>query len=771
MLCLVAMTKPSLALLIAFIGTTTLGIVANGCGGELKLPPETPTPSLIETYPADGDADVARSVWITMTFNEAPEPASFDTIGLDCGAGSHSIRVDLIDETRVVVNPKDELPPSSRCTLTWRGPTGAEEIGFDVAAAGEPAPVAYDRDDASLLAPFPDDIFLVDDADTKTKKVFSLPALDRPAGVTTVVEALAGSAAGVDGFSPLMFFAVALPDALDPDSLPLSEEQSLDPLASILLFDVTPGAEGSGARVPFDIELRIGENTEGATEHTLLVYPSVRLSPERVFALVITRRALVDRTRPLDPSPFQTLVLGADTGRVTDAQTRTGAIGDEVMAKLTDTFPPLERDDIALMLRASVRSMDDPGADLLTVRSLLDELPAPSFTIDDVSPDADPDSAVAAIVTGTWEAPIFWGDDDFVTRDASGAPIQNGTESIPFILALPKVPLATGAPIIMYQHGNPGSAENEVPSLARNHVAEAGFAVIGFTDRLNRPTLGSADPSGEQQLFIFSTLLGAQRFPESIALITNMEQLAFLRLIPALEDVDLLPVGAPDGEPELETSAPLGYLGISNGSNHATGLLAFAPEIHAAALTVGGGRWGATLAHQADSENLYEFVSGVFPDVRRNELFAGLALAQMGVDDQDWLNRAHLLYREPIDPSEAKASVLLTEGIGDSLVPAFSTRAAASEFGLPHLAPVHVRVPFLSESTAPLVGNIDDQTTGGFYQFVPSGIDGLEPSEGCEFEPEGHFCPQARPLANAQRVHFFTTAIAGVPEIIDPASQ
>ena len=112
--------------------------------------------------------------------------------------------------------------------------------------------------------------------------------------------------------------------------------------------------------------------------------------------------------------------------------------------------------------------------------------------------------------------------------------------------------------------------------------------------------------------------------------------------------------------------------------------------------------------------------------------------------------------------------MLFSEGLGDSFVPIYSTRAAAAELGLPHLAPVHAVVPFLEEVQGPLQGNIDAATTGAFYQFVASGIDGLEPSQGCEQQPEGHYCVQRNPLAVAQRIHFFVRALSGVPEIIDP---
>lgn len=752
-----------------YVAAVALSFVALGCEDGPTAPPGTPTPPLTKSVPTDGAGEVARSVWLTLSFSEAPDPASFATIGLDCGAGPHSIRMTLLEDARVIVNPAGELPPASHCALAWLGPDGEESIQFDVAAAGAPAPVAYDRDDASLIAPFPDDTLLVADPATKTGRSFAPPVLARPEDVQTLFAALVGATNGVDGFSPLAPFVVDLPAELDPTSLPADEVESLDPLASILLFDLT---EGSRAREAFDLELKTGANNEGVMEHTLIVFPTRRLTPEHVYALVVTRRALVDATRPLEPSPFQVAALADEATRATDAQRSVGQIDDEVMDVLAESYPALERDDIALVLRASLRSMDHTADDLLAVRALLDELPPPSFTIEEVVALTNPNYPVAALITGTWQAPIFWGDDDFITRDGSGAPVQNGTEAVPFTLALPRAALSAAVPIVMYQHGNPGTAERDVPLFARDHLGSAGFAVVGFTDRPNRATMGSTDPGSDTTRRHVSILLSEHRFPDSIALIPNMEQLAFLRLIQALGTVDVLPVGAPDGSAELDPSSPLSYLGISNGSNHAAGMLAFAPEIRAAAMAVGGGRYFGAMIHQEDGRNdVYEFLTADFPDLRRSEFLAGSAIGQMGVDDKDWLNRAHLLYQDPLGLGSSKPSVLLTEGLGDSFVPIYSTRAAAAEMGLPHLAPVHAVVPFLEQVQGPLQGNIDATTTGAFYQYVASGIEGLEPSEGCEQQPEGHWCAHENPLARAQRIHFFVSALSGVPEIIDPVTE
>ncbi len=153
------------------------------------------------------------------------------------------------------------------------------------------------------------------------------------------------------------------------------------------------------------------------------------------------------------------------------------------------------------------------------------------------------------------------------------------------------------------------------------------------------------------------------------------EQLAFLRLIPQLSSVDVLPQGAPDGMPDLDSAAPLGYLGISFGSRHGVGLLAFAPEIHAAVLTVGGGRFSAATVHQEDGSklqpplHLYERVARLFPNVTHAEMWTGVSGVQSIADAQDWLLMGRFAYRQPLDLGEPqRASVLFTEGLGDTLV-------------------------------------------------------------------------------------------------------
>src|SRR6185295_14120747 len=206
--------------------------------------------------------------------------------------------------------------------------------------------------------------------------------------------------------------------------------------------------------------------------------------------------------------------------------------------------PPLRADDLALALGITVRSTDDIPSDLLSVREQTLAADPPAFTITSSNADSRAGSDVAAIVRGTWSPPVWSKDGKFIDRDAAGKPKPGKPAPIPFTLALPK--RKGPAPIVMYQHGQPGSSEKEVPQIAREGFAKAGFAVIGFTDYANRVII----PDGNVITLntdALTALLTDHQIPDYLSLLTHAEQLAFIRMIPSLESIDVLPLGAPDG--------------------------------------------------------------------------------------------------------------------------------------------------------------------------------------------------------------------------------
>jgi len=434
-------------------------------------------------------------------------------------------------------------------------------------------------------------------------------------------------------------------------------------------------------------------------------------------------------------------------------------------ALLANARPALYPDDLALVLSVSIRSLDKTGDDLMAIRRAILAEPPPDFVIDSVSRPNNVGSPIAATVKGRWY-PLGWREGNMLARDSEGRPKFQGVTEIPFVLSLPK----TGpAPLIMYQHGNPGSAEREVPSTANDGFARDGFAVAGFTDIVNRE-IGNTGDITNYGVAVLQDILTAQRVPDFIAILDTAYQLSFIRLLQdSFATLDVLPVDAPDGVPDLDTSKPLGYLGISYGSFRGVGLMPFAPEIHAAALVVGGGRFCSTMVKQESDGRkpilLYERVTALFPELTRNEFWIGVALAQTAVDNQDWLTHARRLYgtdKYPLERSE-RPSVMLVEGLGDSLVPTYSTRAAALSMGLWQFDDVPDPVPGLSMTDTEIKSNIDENTSGGFLQYVARGVPGFAATAGCENQSEGHYCAQN--VVIPTMLNFFSTALSGVPVI------
>lgn len=742
--------------------------------------PAPQLPPIVTSDPPAEATDVPITAWFRFEFAAPVDPLDLDPalVSLACATDGPGVisyrlgRTTAVSPTTFVFDPAS-VPDSfgKRCSLDLPG----QSIPFTFAAAGAPATVHYDRGDTRDLSPLPDDAFYSADGGGRV----TIPVPDGPDDVQQIFSGLLrADGARLTGFSPLAYWTIELSDAVDPATVPLTPAASLDPLATMRLLDVTPGADTYGQRIPFRVEPRSDTSVGGVTTHTLLLFPSIPLTERRQYGLIVTRRVLVDPSRPiaasaamapcLSPTPPETVECG-----------RIAATAGQLLAAAAVQGPPIDRDDVALVLRATIGDTSHIADDQVAVREQMAAADPPAYAITNVV--AGTSGQVAAIVSGTWQAPD-WREGTNFRRDAAGRPVQTGVRAVPFTLALPEAALRGPVPIVMYQHGNPGSSEAEVPSAARRSLAGQGFAVIGFTDILNRElSAGISDPDQAIQAQVAPVLvsiLDQGRVPDFWAE-TRAEQIAFLRFIDGLDTLDVLPLGAPDGVPDLAPERPRMYLGISEGANNGPGILPYAPEIRAAALVAGGARLSEVLLHQADQLFL-NVLGALFPHMTPTDIWMGVALFQHLYDRQDAHNHAPFLYRQPValpgDPPQ-RASVLLLEGLDDTLVPNHATDSLAWSLGpLPHLAPVQRAVPFLDVVEGPLRGNLAADRSGAFYQYVPQGVDGIAPTPGCAvLSPaiggEGHYCAQSAAESFLQRATFFTSALDGVPLIVDPLGQ
>jgi hypothetical protein len=739
---------------------------------------------------------VPRTAWIRLTFVRRVSEVGRLSVELSCDGIRHPAAVHLTAPRTLVVDPEGDLEPSAACVVAWRGSRGPRRLRFDTAAAGPPASVIYDRFDALGTAPFPDDFWLRPDPGDPRRQRLAIELPDFEESDRLLLEALLRGTRTLDGFSPIAHVTLELSEAPDPYSLPWTPEESLDPMASVGLFDVAPESPTYGERIPFRMDVRT-DTAWGRVSHSLLLFPSIALEPGGRYGVVVTRRARVDRSRPFEASPFFRAARDAPPRRDDpEALRRVRALADDVLTAVAEAAtPPIRREDVALAVRFSVRHTDDIPADLLAIKEETLAGPPPAIAVLRVEGESAEEiargSEVAAVVRGTWEAPDWREDGLILSRDpATGRPRRAGTRPIEFVLALPAAAREGPVPVVMYQHGNPGSAEEEVLPQARQTLARAGFAVIGFTDALNRevspPGKSESERAYDQIFQIMAYLLILKRIPDYFVQ-TNAEQLSFLRAIEALAAIPQFTVGGPDapqGEAlfGIDRSKPLTYVGVSEGANHAPAFLAFAPEVRAAALIAGGRRFVEVLVHQRPEAILAPLTGLGFTQLRPTDIWVMLTLFQMIFDRQDAHNFAPYVYRKPFEVAGTtrRASILLTAGLDDAAVPNHVTGALAWALGpIPQLGPAPRRVPTLEVAESPVVGNIDAGTTAAFHQFVPQGVAEIAPTPGCSSPPlspqsanEGHYCVQNAAEALLQRLVFLETALTDeAPLIVNPLTR
>ncbi|MBW2666405.1 MAG: hypothetical protein JRE13_08960, partial [Deltaproteobacteria bacterium] len=697
---------------------------------------------------------------------------------------------------KLIVTPARDLPGRAGCALAWRAGDGPRRLAFTTARSGPPARVLYDRSKSLGSAPFPDDFWLRPDPHDPRRKRLQIVMGGIQEPDRLLVEALLHGTRELDGFSPVAHITIPLSEAPDPDSLPRTPADSLDPMAAVGLFDITPGSPAFGRRVPFRLEAR-SSSAWGDVSHALLLFPSVALNSGGRYGVVVTHRVVTGDGRPFMASRFFARVRDASaSAHDPDAVRRARETAGEVLDAISGAADSLiRRTDIALALRVTVRTTDHFPDDLIAIKQDILDGPAPRVRITQVEPESPEQrkrgSSVAAIVRGTWEAPDWREHRLRFRRDrVTGRPQRVTTNLLAFVLALPEAAREGPVPLVLYQHGNPGSAEEEVVPQARQSLAAAGFAVIGFTDALNRefprPGASARDRAFDQIVRIMWHVMILKAVPDYFVE-TNAEQLAFLRAIDELAKIRRfeLPAGSGTEAASLsgvDLAAPLSYIGVSEGANLAPPFLAFAPEIRAAALVSGGRRFSEVLMHQEPQTILAPFAGLGASRLAATDIWVMLSLLQTLFDPQDGYNFAQYLYRRPFEVagSTRRASILLTEGLEDAAIPNHVTEALARELGpIPQLLPAAQRVVLLPAADSPISANIDEQTTAAFAQFVPQGVAGIAATPGCSSPPlsarsarEGHYCVQNAAEALLQRLVFLETAIThAAPTIVNPVAR
>ncbi|HVM96896.1 MAG TPA: hypothetical protein VMT89_10930, partial [Candidatus Acidoferrales bacterium] len=214
--------------------------------------------------------------------------------------------------------------------------------------------VVYDRVDKRPTTPFPDDYWLVSDDTKPTAVRVNVPVPTATSDVQGIFRALLSETNKLDGFSPIAHFVVELSEAPDPSSLPQTTPESLQPGASIGLFDIKPDSPTYGHRIPFRVDVRTDKSVINVTANTLLIFPGIPLDPGGRYGLVITRGLKTANGAAFGPSQFMQAALGAPTSTEVAPITQVRALATEVLTALAATAEPhITAADVVLAVRIS----------------------------------------------------------------------------------------------------------------------------------------------------------------------------------------------------------------------------------------------------------------------------------------------------------------------------------------------------------------------------------------------------------------------------------
>jgi len=130
-------------------------------------------PELEASFPTDGAASVPRSEWIRLDFAAEVVEETRASFELACLGAVRPVAVHALRSDFLVLNPEGELPGGVDCRLAWQAPDGPAELFFATAPVGPAAHVVYDRTYRALVAPLPDDFWLVPDPASPTGRTSS----------------------------------------------------------------------------------------------------------------------------------------------------------------------------------------------------------------------------------------------------------------------------------------------------------------------------------------------------------------------------------------------------------------------------------------------------------------------------------------------------------------------------------------------------------------------------------------------------------------------
>ena len=500
-------------------------------------------------------------------------------------------------------------------------------------------PPCADASMRSCALPYPSDEFTVADSSTETGVRVEMPegVIDRAArdrlGPGATVEDAFGGADGFSAVTPVIF---ELDRSVDPSSMPA------DGGDVIAVFDVA-----TGARVPIRAEISKDSIRFGAMNTIVMAWPTVRFDYGHTYVARLNRG------------------LHANVGELATAP-GIATVSSEYVAGIRSALRAIEGDrwsDVISATTFTVRSRANANHDLVEMARLARADDHPVRNLEVGAPFLVTDAS--AVVHGEVRLTDFR-DDDGVADPANG-PTEIWER---FLMVLPKSPAGPdGAPVAVYGHGLTVSKETMVAVASAN--ARRGVATVG----VDVPNHGERQDEGGFLLDI--------THPETFGRLTSMTLQGEVDNLSMMKSVEQhfgdLRFDAPllgSAPPRLDTSRVL-YEGTSMGGVLGAAEVPLAPELDGAFLQVPGVGTVDIIVHSA----LWPLFMRVVPDgIPAGDAAALIGAAGMLLDRSDAVN--------VLDADHAGAAPIFAQyGVGDGIVPGFSTSRLMTLLDLPLIGP------------------------------------------------------------------------------------
>jgi hypothetical protein len=630
-------------------------------------------------------AFVPTALWLVTALSACGDAADDGTTAASASDGTAG-------DSAATTTPDTSTTTAGMTTSASTTASGTSTTGPGTDTDVEPE-VAWPTLDCDPLVPaycafpFPSNVFTAADATTPTGRRLALAQATMP-GTRGGNRGLPDAVNTRDGFGPNASLMAHLPGATATGlPSPITIERSLAADSPTVILDAD-----TGERIAHFAEVDV--NARADDERTFYLRPVVNFREGHRYIVAI--RDVRDAQGALVPaSPAFAALRDGTASDEPSVDARRGLYAD-IFARLATAG--VERADVQLAWDFTVGSVEDLTGEMITMRDLA--LAAvgedgPPYVIDSVAMDVSEDVAIQ--VRGRVTVPLFLdipGPGGVLSRDPSGAPVQNGTAEYPFIVIVPYSALDTPAPIVNYGHGLFGSfLEPTDSSFGRfandQNIIYVSMDWIGMASADVLPIAGIVDSGNLEE---FATV--PDRLRQSMVNFMVSHRMARGAMVddPALQ--------GPNG-PVIDPTEGY-FFGGSQGGIFGATFMAVTTDVERGVLAVPGQPYNLLLERSVNFDMFNAIIEGAYPSAFDKAMV--LSIAQLLWDRVEPAGYSHHI-RDNLLPGTPAHEVLLLVSIGDHQVSTLGAHIMARAIGARNLRPTN-RAPFgIEEVDGPATGS------------------------------------------------------------------